>query len=480
MTVDLYASETHFFDHLEPVWTLLPEEVRGRVLVCQEVEEHAVAAGLEVDVVSGSLEPSETPVLVASIGDFRRSKGRPRILSEHGAGQTYSDRNPSYAGGIGRDGAVLFLVPNHHAARRNRARYPRIPNAVVGSPRVDLLRRLPEPQGVLTACVSFHWRCQVSPEAGTAFDHYAGHLATAREALALEGVRLVAHAHPRLLEEARPVFESAGLEVLDTFEDVVTRCHVYAVDNSSTLFEFAALDRPVVVLNSPRYRRGVRHGLRFWDAADVGRQVDHPADLAAAVSAAAHDPDADLRSREAALGRVYPVRDGTSALRAAGAVLEVIGSSPGRCPVCRAGACSCATRPTTVRPVDDLRRKTMTKGPTRAYPNPNGPGMVRLTDETAERMGLLHDRDVAPVPEPAILASAQAAAGLRSPLPPTPEGAMAKAGPTARARGTATAPHAPDPQPQPDEGDDAKTKKRAQPADRPSSRRRRPTPAAPK
>jgi UDP-N-acetylglucosamine:LPS N-acetylglucosamine transferase len=96
---------------------------------------------------------------------------------------------------------------------------------------------------------------------------------------------------------------------------------VYVCDNSSTIYEFAATGRPVVVLNGPHYRRDVHHGLRFWDAADVGIQVDHPRDLPDAIEEALRDPEPRRRAREAALGIVYAHRTG-AAQRAAAALTD--------------------------------------------------------------------------------------------------------------------------------------------------------------
>ena len=91
---------------------------------------------------------------------------------------------------------------------------------------------------------------------------------------------VLGHGHPRILDQLMPVYEELGIEPAYTFEEVLDRASVYCCDNSSTLFEFASLDRPVVVLNPPWYRREVEHGLRFWEAATVGVQVgDQPLDI---------------------------------------------------------------------------------------------------------------------------------------------------------------------------------------------------------
>lgn len=63
------------------------------------------------------------------------------------------------------------------------------------------------------------------------------------------------------------------MEPVSAWEEVVQRADCYVVDNSSTMFEAAALGIPVVVMESPVWRRDVEHGLRFWEYADVGPTV---------------------------------------------------------------------------------------------------------------------------------------------------------------------------------------------------------------
>ena len=75
---------------------------------------------------------------------------------------------------------------------------------------------------------------------------------------------------------------------------------MFVADNTSCLFEFASTGRPVVVLNSPLYRRDQEVGLRFWAASGIGRNVDEPGELVEAVSCSLTEPrpstvDAALR-----------------------------------------------------------------------------------------------------------------------------------------------------------------------------------------
>lgn len=324
--IDFTAREAHFVDHLAPVWHALPAELRGRFHVAVAVAGHARRLGL--DPVVGWPAPGAGPVVAAAWADLRgvAHLGRPVVFFEHGAGQSYGhngNRHPSYSGGRGRDQVALFVVPNEYAAARNRRFYPTVDNAVVGSARVDELRRVGRRPGPPTAAVSWHFRCRVSPEAYTAFDHYRDTLAATTATLADQGVTLIGHGHPRIIDEVAPVYDQAGIETVRSFDEVVARADVLAVDNSSVLFEFAACGRPVVPVNSPRWRRRVRHGLRFWDEAGVGLNVDRADTLAATILRALDDPPEVRAAREATVRRVYP-GGGDAAERAAAAVAGTV------------------------------------------------------------------------------------------------------------------------------------------------------------
>ena len=391
-TVDFAAHTVAYVEHLAPIYRALPEEARGRFFVSSWARDRALDEGIpeaDLEVDDSDRLPPGAETVVASYRDLTRARGRLVILAEHGAGQSYSNRHSSYVGGVGREDVKLFVVPSEQAAARNRKRYPKTPNAVVGSPRVDRLLELEREPGPPTVAISFHWRCTVTPEAGTALDHYRPILGELRAGLEAAGVRLIGHAHPGIAGELEPIYLEEGIEFVPAFVDVVRRADLYAVDNSSTLFEFAALDRPVVVLNSPRFRRNVRHGLRFWTEADVGLQVDDPGELLAAILKALDDPPELAGSRRAAVGRAYAVTDGSSAARAAEAIVTLLGRPP-RCLVCGAAHASCGPK-TTVVPIDQ-RTKEPSKmaGPLKKYPNPARAGaFLKLSDEDAKRLGLL-------------------------------------------------------------------------------------------
>jgi glycosyltransferase involved in cell wall biosynthesis len=269
---------------------------------------------------------SVRPIVVASGNDLATASRTRRTIAlfEHGASQAYTGvRNRSYAGGPGRAKASLFVCPNQRCADLNTATNPNIPCVVVGSPRVDVLRRIERTPGPTTVAIAFHWRCRVCPEAGTALDHYKQSLAGLRVRLGVDGIELVGHGHPRAATELRRVYEAAGIEWVPSFEDVVARASVFVADNSSTIFEAAACDIPVVLLNCPQYRRDVGHGLRFWDEADVGVQVDGPGGLVDGIRAALTDPGEQHARRRRTTERVYPFA-GEGVVRAADALRALL------------------------------------------------------------------------------------------------------------------------------------------------------------
>lgn len=327
--IDALGYERQFIDHLAPVWNALPD--RGAFLTEPSLVDYAAGRGIAAIPVP---RPAFTtpahpqldgpPCLVASYGDIkgaRRLGYGPFVFLEHGAGQSYAGaggsqaRNGSYAGGADRDDVGLFLVPNETCAAMWRGAYPIARVEVVGSPRLDgLPRRVPD--GQMTVAVSFHWDAgRISPEAGTALDDFAPVL----PALA-KRFHVIGHAHPhsksRWPQRMARVFRHAGIEFVPDFDDVLRRADVYVCDNSTTIFEFASTGRPVVLMNARSYRRKVNHGLRFWDAAMVGIQVDDPAFLGDAIDTALADPPEQKVAREAALNIVYQPRTNGAAYAA--------------------------------------------------------------------------------------------------------------------------------------------------------------------
>jgi hypothetical protein len=221
----------------------------------------------------------------------------------HGCGQSYAGdrrtaRAPAYAGGSGRDGVELILAPNEMAAARWRARYPDAAVHVIGATR---LLAPPQPGEPLLG-LSFHWEGGI-PEQRNAWAHYRSRIGWLAARLPVVG-----HAHPRFAGPARRQMERSGIRFVAELEELAAIATVYAVDNSSTLWEMGRT-RPTIALNAPWYRRDVHHGLRFWSHA--GRMADSPEELAAAAELllAGELPEAKAE-RERICAEVIPALDG--------------------------------------------------------------------------------------------------------------------------------------------------------------------------
>ena len=275
--MDALSSAPHYRAHLLPLWEALPESLRGNRIDLD-------GGGPQYRPLRSLPQPSGDRVLVASFRDMGHAwhRGYRRIaFLEHGAGQSYQGlEHGSYVGGPGREHVSLFLSPNESAATIERERYPKARVEVIGDPVLDTLPRR-APDGPPVVALSFHWDWMRLPELRTALPHHLSALPDLTRRF-----QIIGHAHPRAMDRLQPIYRRLGIEIVPSFEEVCRRASVYVCDNSSTLFEFASTGRPVVVLNAPWYRRDIEHGLRFWAAAGIGRNVDQPEDLAEAVACA--------------------------------------------------------------------------------------------------------------------------------------------------------------------------------------------------
>lgn len=323
--IDFFATAPQYADHLVPIWHALEPGLRGSFFTPGRVAEHVAQRGIDRDriVMKRPQGEASPPIVVASFADMRIAKARPVALVEHGAGQTYGDGHASNPGGREREPVALFICPNERVAQLNRDAYPETPAVVVGCPKLD--RWIPKPTNIFrnisspTVAISFHWDNTQCPESRWAFPHYELGLADFVADAAGLGWEVIGHGHPRFERFFSRIWARLGVEHVTDFGEVIERADVYVVDNSSTLFEFAALDRPVVALNTPLYRRDVHHGLRFWD--DIpGLQCDHPDDLLGTVSRALLDPLDVAQNRRRVVQRTYDALDGRASARAAAAI----------------------------------------------------------------------------------------------------------------------------------------------------------------
>lgn len=334
MSVSGLASQPHYAAHLVPLWLALPDSARGVFYVAGKavadearrlgVPEHELASARTIR----GTGRGEGPWLVAGFVDLERlGPKRSAVFVEHGTGQTYIGNGHAghYPGGPGRGRVVLFVCPNQRVADANAAAYPKADVALTGCPHVERLaeyRALHGPYREQVPVATFHFDAssRVAPEARSAWAEYRRAMPDAVDTFDLAG-----HAHPRSWARLGPWWRSIGADAIRDQDEALAVASVLVADNTSCLFQAAALGIPVVVLNASFYRRHVQHGLRFWSHASVGAQVDGPGALLGAIERTLTDDPLSER-REAIAEELYPTVPGGAARAAAEAVLALPGA----------------------------------------------------------------------------------------------------------------------------------------------------------
>lgn len=306
MRVDFLSTEPHYREHLQPIWDALPEEARGSWFRGRPNE------------------PTGNITVVSSVGDLRRLRGAPAAFMEHGSGYSYVNDHgerwhPSYAGSPARDGVVLFLNNHELTQQLNKQTHPHVKGVVIGTPKMDAWAgRTWETPDDPVAVYSTHWNCTVVPETRSAHKEFRWAL---RPDMWDKRFTWNGHAHPRGWGIVQTDYRNFYIPTIKKFADVLDQASVYVADTTSTLYEFAYTGKPVVCLNASFYRRDVNHGLRFWDYIP-GLQADKWKDVAETVVRALNGEGEEERAR--AVDMVYPIRDGSSAKRAADALCELL------------------------------------------------------------------------------------------------------------------------------------------------------------
>lgn len=327
MTVDGFATQFAYLDHIRPVWEALPEVERG-TLWCgtRVVWKYALRLGL--DATLGNPRMPGPPVLLAGHSDYTQAHPeRPVIYLEHGAGQSYRDfpYHSSYPGGTQRGRIGLFLVPGPRSAALERERYPTARVEIVGCPRLDAVIAFPatrHPDALLTVAFANHWDCPIVPETRWAWPVWRDTIGALHRAGEFQ---VIGTAHPRQSAHIAQWYEKAGIEFVPDSLDVLRRADVVAFDNTSLGFEAMACGLGVVALNAPYYRRDVEHGLRFWDLPPI--QLWPGDDLAPAIRRAAA-PAERASNVEASYALYPPETRGRSADLAVAAILDFTRGAP--------------------------------------------------------------------------------------------------------------------------------------------------------
>lgn len=312
----------HLWDHARPIWDALDPSVRGNLYVGFDHRMQAYASAQGYEPIFGLPPKSDVPVLVASGNDLVAVKWA--ILASHGVDQVYEGvSHVCWAGGPGRQNVVLFLCPNGASSGANRTTYPNAHYAVVGSPHVEALRSLPPyPWPHQRIALSAHWDVGLVPEMRSALAWYE----TAYEKCCRDNpTAFVLHGHPRCAQWFEWKAREWGIEYCPDLAELTQRAWLFVTDSSSASYEWAALGRPVVHLNAPWWRKEISHGLRFWEYADLGVQVEAGDELEAAIQVAIADPAPIAQRRQQIVRELFgeDLSEGAAA-RAARAIEAVL------------------------------------------------------------------------------------------------------------------------------------------------------------
>lgn len=325
--VDCHASLISHARHLVPIWLALPPSHKGAITTTKPATLKFLKSKGVTEARLSRPRGSGPLVLIASFADAQLIRNRRRIYVEHGVGNVYPGcpkltTNGSYSGGNGHEGTAAFLCPSQTVADR-WSRY-QVPRFVIGAPpyldhwlNTELTRPLsPEP----LVAVAFHWDGRrLCPELQSAWGTFLPVLPEL-----CRKYKVLAHGHPRSFAAQVSQWERMGAEIVPDYDDILARATVLVADNSSIMYEFAALDRPVLALNDPSWRRDVEHGLRFWSHIP-GIRCGNPDylldDLADTIGG---DPYSRSMRVLAAKAAYDGLCDGRSTERAVNAVLEVV------------------------------------------------------------------------------------------------------------------------------------------------------------
>jgi hypothetical protein len=327
--LDFLATERQYIDHVMPLWLKLPKDIKGNFYTSPLQLEYAQSfySGVKLKK-ARPVKPNLT--LVASYGDLilsRHNRSR-NILIQHGVGQSFNeDESGSYIGAEDRRNVVAEIIPGDHQAIKHINTHPAIEAIVTGCPKLDQYHINRDERNKKidkkTIAISFHWDCQVCPEAGSAFYHYSVALPELIKNLKADGYHVLGHGHPRDWEMLKKFWSDNGAEPVKNFDEVMERAWLYVNDCSSTLFEWISLGRPVTVLNSPEFRRDVDHGMRFWEFADMGVQCDNKRQLEEAVRESLEDTKELKNRRKEITKKVYKYHNGESTEKTVEALIKL-------------------------------------------------------------------------------------------------------------------------------------------------------------
>jgi hypothetical protein len=171
----------------------------------------------------------------------------------------------------------------------------------VGCPKLDRWIGARPSNARPVIALAFHWRCQVGPGAGTAWDEFSGAIPELAERY-----EIIGHGHPRIMSEIGPWYTAHGIEAVTDQADVFRRADLLVGDATSCVFEFAATGRPVVILHgSDPARRDSECGGMYADRLMLGVVCYRPQDMGRCADMALADPPGIAETRRQTVRRCY-------------------------------------------------------------------------------------------------------------------------------------------------------------------------------
>lgn len=314
--IDYYCPQKNYLEHAMPTWLAMPDEMRGTIYIESKMAQHAKELYGDIPNVYVYLSVSELKHHLATKNRYmvcfayhncvQLSNFRKMILAEHGCGLTYDYPNSQYAGWVRNydpQHMAHFLTTNKLLDQAHAQKNTGIPSTIVGMPVMDKydkqkFKRNSKP----VIAISCHWDCDHIPETRSSFSFFKqAFVELSRH------YKVIGHAHPQYQKVMFPFWKKHGIEIVETFDEVLERADVYVCDNSSTIFQFAYVDKPVVLLNPPWYRTYFTHSFnpRFWSHADIGVNVFDPYDLLPAIEKAVQDDSTQKKARKRAVEDVF-------------------------------------------------------------------------------------------------------------------------------------------------------------------------------
>lgn len=318
----------HFVNFLWPIWRDLPDDLRGEFYARGRAAQRAKDLGIPVLAMAPPRKQlRDMVIMTASQEDARACREAKVILVNHGIGMRYTgeEAHPSYSGGDGRENVVLHLCPSEQDARVCRSTGAQA--VAIGPPPYldEFIGQPKERSEPPVVVVSFHSDVHVVSETRSALHHYKDALIDLARRQDRLPFRLLGHGHPRWGEYMRKFWTRVGVPYEPDWLKVLRQVDCYVVDNSSTLYEISALDRPTVTLSAPWYRRDVHHNFRFWSHIP-GVHVKDPECLERGILMALEDRPQERMMRREAVDTVYGENliDGQATRRAVDAVVDFL------------------------------------------------------------------------------------------------------------------------------------------------------------